>query len=125
MDNPFAVQAVLDQILKGKYCGKNKPNVMKMKGGYMNSCIKNVPVLIIVLVVLWPLSLILPKRYKRKVLQRIISVLQWLRLIDIGKLNYAQLESFGIDDVCENKILWSRKDKCYLADAIFDRGKTT
>lgn len=70
---------------------------------------KDVPVLVIFLVLFFPVALILSKRQKRWVIQHLIAVLQWCKLIDIGRCSYAQLECFGIEDVMGGRIIWGRQ----------------
>jgi hypothetical protein len=71
--------------------------------------IQEVPVLLIIMVLLIPFVFLLSKKMRLLILRRIISFLQKFRLIDIGRLSYAQLKSFGIEDFSNNKIVWVRQ----------------
>lgn len=69
---------------------------------------KNLAALYIVLLLISPLALFLKKHEKRFVIQRIVATLYWFKLINLGKLSFAQLEAFGIDDIHNGQIIWSK-----------------
>lgn len=65
--------------------------------------------LLVAEVILVPIALILPSRKLKRIIHSyIVDALQVLRLIDVGKMSYAELESMGAEDVgSDGRIIWN------------------
>jgi len=63
------------------------------------------------LFILFPLALVLTKRGKKIVIRFLLTVFNFFGLINLGHCSYGTLENLGIDDMCNGKIIWSRKER--------------